>query len=144
MLMKMGEIDGTPYTMLTTLRLFPSDDKVALCGATRVLSSHDISARLREGMELSQSTLTLTRKADTARMVVSPRFIPVTYQAWGDNGKSGIKLSDLGSQQAGCVVTMTPWQDQWGKNQFSPSLSLFVRDTRKRQQTVVGDDGAVQ
>lgn len=141
-LIKMGEVDGTNYTLLTTVRMFPSGDKVALCGAARVVSVKDVSARLREGMEMERSSLTLTRKSDTSKLVVSPRFIPVAFTPFPDDGKGSVKVSDLGNQQGGCVVTSAPWQEQWNNLQYSPALSLFVRDTRKRQQSVVGSDGA--
>jgi hypothetical protein len=140
-LINSGEIDGVRYTLLTTVRVFPSEDKVALCGAARVISTKDISARLREGMEMERSSLTLTRKADTTRLVLPPRFIVVTYESRTDDNK-GKRLNELGNQPAGCVVTNAPWQEQWSNLQFSPALSLFMRDTRKRQQTVVGSDGA--
>ncbi|MBC7952189.1 MAG: hypothetical protein H7Z12_10295 [Rhodospirillaceae bacterium] len=141
-LINTGEIDGTNYTLLTTLRMFPSADKVALCGAARVLSTKDVSARLREGMEMERSTLTLTRKPDAVKLVVSPRFIPVADEPRTEEGKApSLKMSELGGQQGGCVVTNSPWQEQWSNLQFSPALALFVHDTRKRQQTVVGPSG---
>lgn len=137
-LIQTGQLDGVGYTMLTTLRVEPKDGQVAVCGAVQVLGNTDVSARVREGMTLEKSALTLTRKGDSAKIGMPPRFLPVTYRPPGPDGKSGFKIGDLDGQQAGCALTTAPWDDKWGNLQYSGALTLYVRDTRQRNQTVVG------
>lgn len=137
-LISSGQVDGARYTMLTTLRLEPKDGQVAVCGCVQVLGQTDVSARLREGLALDKSALTLTRKADSAKIGMSPRFLPVTYRPPGADGKNAFKLADLEGLRGGCALTTVPWDEKWGNVQYSGALTLYVRDNRQRSQTVVG------
>lgn len=118
-----GKIEEGPYVLLTSVRVYPHDGWTAICGAVKVLARTDISGRIRSGLAYEKSTLTLTPEQGGRAMVLSPKFMPVTYQHSTD-GKFGAR--DIGTPQASCVTTDAPWDSNWDNRKFHSRLSVGI------------------
>ncbi|MBI5164790.1 MAG: hypothetical protein HY985_12920, partial [Magnetospirillum sp.] len=73
-------IDGKKPLLLLISNLYNESGSLAMCGAARVLGAEDLSAVVWEAMRTEGSSLTIQPKDGRGPVVLTPKFIPVTFQ----------------------------------------------------------------